>query len=584
MDISHLQGDAIDQGSRVDASVRREHQRRQRVVHALALVVLPIAWVAWRQLSGRAIQPGLPAVLRDQPALLPALVLVAALALVVLLPYSFAGRSPHTLLRPAAATVYLRDVVGAPHTTREAVETLNVFLNHHTFKQHMGGTARRGVLFEGQPGTGKTHLAKALAAESGVPFLFVSASEFHSLFPGQTARRVRSYFRALRAAARRDGGAIGFIDEFDAIGSTRTTTTLGDPRLATGGIVGAGVVNELLVQMQGFERSTFRERLLGSLVDRVNRLLPTHRSLRGPAARPANVLLLAATNRVGDLDPGLLQPGRFDRTIHFDLPPRADRLEIAEYYLARKRHDRTVSGAFVADLTAAYTPARIERLLDEALVLALRDGRHEMNFHDVIAAQMVIEVGLPHDVGYHPDERRRVAVHEAGHALLAALTGRDVKLASILRRSGSLGLVAHGEVEERFLHTPSEAADLMMVALAGRAAEIQEFGEASSGVANDLVVATNIAAKQVGLLGAGGSLLSLDCAQVAGANNLVAKVLGDPRARAAADQLLHAAADRAACALLEHRCALLALADGLYEYDELTGDEVHAIVASAVPG
>ena len=277
-----------------------------------------------------------------------------------------------------------------------------------------------------------------------------------------------------------------------------------------------------------------------------------------------------------------MRPGRFDRSIHFDLPPRADRLEIAEYYLARKRHDHTVSAAFVADLTAGYTPVRIERLLDESLVIALRSGCSEMSFQHVITAQMITEVGLSHDVGYHPDEKRRVAIHEAGHALLATLVGRDVKLASILRRSGSLGLVAHGDVEERYLRTPSEAHDLMSIAMAGRAAEIQEFGEASSGIASDLQVATTIAAQLVGMLGASDSLLSLEAAHMAGAGNLVAKVLNDEKARAKADQLMNAAADRAACTLLEHRRALLALADALCEQDELTGDEVHAIAASAM--
>ena len=584
MDISYLQGDTINHGPRVDATLRREQQRRRRVARLLVTAVVPIGWLVWRHLAGRPVRLGVPAVLHDQPALAAVVLLAAMLALGVALPVVLAGRSPHALLRPADATVQLCDVVGSPHTTREAVETLNVFLNHDTFRLHMGGTARRAVLFEGQPGTGKTHLAKALAAEAGVPFLSISAGEFHSMLPGQSARRVRSYFRALRAAARREGGAVGFIDEFDAIGTARFAALPGDPRVLTSALATAGVVNELLVQMQGMEVPTWTQRLAGGVVDRVNRLLPAHRGLRRPMLQRTNVLLLAATNRVSDLDPALLRPGRFDRTIHFDLPPRADRIEIAEYYLARKRHDRTVSGAFVADLTAGYTPVRIERLLDEALVLALRDDRGEMNYHDIIAAQMVTEVGLARDVGYHPDERRRVAMHEAGHALMAALTGRDVKLASILRRAGSLGLVAHGEVEERFLRTPSEAADLMVIALAGRAAEIQEFGEAASGIANDLAAATNIAAQQVGVLGAGGSLLSLDVAQVADADNLVARVLGDARARAAADQLLHAAADRAACALLEHRRALLALADGLYEYDELSGDEVHAIVASSVPG
>ena len=264
------------------------------------------------------------------------------------------------------------------------------------------------------------------------------------------------------------------------------------------------------------------------------------------------------------------------------MPPRADRLEIAEYYLARKSHDHTVSAAFVADLTAGYTPVRIERLLDESLVLALRAGLSEMSFKDVIAAQLVTEVGLSHDVGYHPDEKRRVAIHESGHALLAALAGRDVRLASILRRSGSLGLVAHGDIDERYLRTPTDAHHLMVIAMGGRAAEIQEFGEASSGIASDLQAATVIAAQLVGMLGASSSLLSLEAADMAGAHNLVAKVLHDDVAREKSDQLMNAAADRAACTLLEHRRALLALADALCEHDELNGDEVHAIVAAAM--
>ena len=221
-------------------------------------------------------------------------------------------------------------------------------------------------------------------------------------------------------------------------------------------------------------------------------------------------------------------------------------------------------------------------MLDEALIVCLRSNRSAMTFQDVINAQMVTEVGLSHDVGYNPDEKRRVAIHESGHALLAALTGRDVKLASILRRAGSLGLVAHGDVEERYLKTPTEALDLMAVALAGRAAEIQEFGEASSGIASDLALATIIAAQLVGMLGASDSLLSLEAAQVPGAGNLVAKVFGDDKARAKADELMNSAADRAACTLLEHRRALLALADALCESDELNGDEVHAIVAGAM--
>lgn len=577
MDISRFQDGQVLNGREADAGARRERQRQRRLLRLGVLIGIPVAWFWYRELSGNPVELGLPPLLRDNPELTLLVILMGVMMSLMLLPYIGAGRSPHTVLRPEDSSVRLSDVVGASTTKREAIDTLNIFLNHERFQAEMGGAARRGVLFEGPPGTGKTYLAKALAAEAGVPFLFVSASEFQSMFYGQTNRKIRTFFKALRRAARAEGGAIGFIEEFDAIGAARTGMGVGNSREG-----GVGIVNELLVQMQSFELPTGWQKVKSFFIDHANRLLPEERALPRPKLSPANVLVVAATNRAADLDPALLRPGRFDRTIHFDLPPRADRLEIAKYYLAKKRHEPNLSPAFVADLTAGYTPVRIEKLLDESLVVALRDGRTSMTPGDVVTAQLVTEVGMSHDVGYHPDERRRVAVHEAGHALVAALSGRDVKLASILRRSGSLGLVAHGEVDERYLKTPTEATDLMAVALAGRAAEIQEFGEASSGIASDLQVATAIAAQLVGMLGAGGSLLSLEAAQLAGAGNLVAKVLHDEKTRAKADDLMNRAADRAACTVLEHRRALIALADALCDQDELTGDEVHAIVAAAM--
>ena len=194
-------------------------------------------------------------------------------------------------------------------------------------------------------------------------------------------------------------------------------------------------------------------------------------------------------------------------------------------------------------------------------------------------AQLVTEVGVAHEMGYHPDERRRIAIHEAGHALTAVLTRRDVKMASILRRSAALGLVAHGDVEERFLKTPSDARDLICVALAGRAAELQEYGEASSGISSDLAVATNIASQLIGQLGNGPGLLSLDAAAIPMAANLVAKVLSDDTSRDAAEALLAEGADRAAEMTSKYREALLRIADGLCESDELEGAQIKAIVA-----
>jgi len=341
-----------------------------------------------------------------------------------------------------------------------------------------------------------------------------------------------------------------------------------------------GVVNELLVQMQSFDMPTGKDKMKTKFIDGINAFLPHNRQLPRPRPSSANILVVAATNRAADLDPALLRPGRFDRIIHFDLPPRADRVEIADYYLSKKAHLDDVNAFAVADMSAGYSPVKIERLLDEALIVALRNGRTKMNMRDLVEAQLTNDVGLSHPVGYHPDERRRVAIHEAGHALTAVLVGRDVRLASILRRNSALGLVAHGDPEERHLKTPTEGGELIAIALAGRAAEIQEYGEASSGIASDLAYATTLASQLVGQLGAVDTLISLEAAIIPGAGNLVAKVLGDEASRAKVEGILESAADRVACMLLEHRSALIAIADALCTHDELTGEELGRIVTS----
>ncbi len=575
LDMRSLHGGGVVRGADVDATRRRERVRQRRLARLTVVLTIPLAYIWYRELTGDPVHPGLPDLIGDDPTLFMSVGLMVILCALIFIPFLGAGRSPHVLLRPSDSQVRLADVVGADATRREAIDTLNLFLAHETFEREMGGTPRRGVLFEGPPGTGKTYLAKALAAEAGVPFLFVSASAFQSMYYGQTNRKIRTFFKALRKAARNEGGAIGFIEEFDAIGGARSGMNSGSMRE---GIV--GVVNELLVQMQSFDMPTARDRVRTKLVDAVNALLPEHRAMPRPSPTSANILVVAATNRAADLDPALLRPGRFDRVIHFDLPPRADRREIARYYLGRKSHDLGVTADHIADLSAGYSPVKIERLLDEALIVALRHGRTAMSMSDVIEAQLTSEVGLSHPVGYQPEERRRVAIHEAGHALVATLIGRDVKIASILRRSGALGLVSHDDAEERYLKTPTEGVELIAVALAGRAAEIQEYGEPSSGVASDLSAATTFACQLVGALGAAGSLLSLEPAASPIGGNLVAKVLADPPMREKAESLLAAAADRAACMVLEYRAALLAIADSLCANDEITGVEVGSIVAS----
>src|SRR5437870_11914988 len=205
----------------------------------------------------------------------PSVIIVGLLGVVILLPMAAAGRSPHVVYRPEEIDVGLDDVVGCDVVREEVVRTLNLFLAHQTLRDELGATARRGVLFEGPPGTGKTHIAKAMAREAGVPFLFVSSSAFQSMYYGQTNRKIRAYLRALRKAARREGGAIGFIEEIDAIGAARSGVGSSTGREGI-----AGVVNELLIQLQSFDTPPRAQRVAGWFIDMVNRWLSSHAQFR----------------------------------------------------------------------------------------------------------------------------------------------------------------------------------------------------------------------------------------------------------------------------------------------------------------
>src|SRR5829696_8242340 len=202
-----------------DVGRSRETLRRKRLLTLVLVVGAPTAYLWYRILSGNRLNLfNLPSI--DPLLLIPSLFFL--LLMVVLLgQFVFTGRSPHVMYRPEQIETRLEDVKGIDPVKEDVVRSLNLFLAHKSFSTEMGGTPRRGLLFEGAPGTGKTYLAKAMAREAGVPFLFVSATSFQSMYYGATARKIRSYFRALRKAARRDGGAIGFIEEIDAIAMTR---------------------------------------------------------------------------------------------------------------------------------------------------------------------------------------------------------------------------------------------------------------------------------------------------------------------------------------------------------------------------
>ena len=200
------------------------------------------------------------------------------------------GRSPHVMYRPSEISTTLDDVVGLGMVKDEIVKTLNLFLAYRTFREQMGGNPRRAILFEGPPGTGKTYMAKAMAREAGVPFLFVAASSIQSPYFGQTNRKIANFFKQLRKAARKEGGAIGFIEEIDAIAVARggmgeNPKPRHDDRTVHRTGLGegfAGVINELLIQLQSFDEPTKREKLTGWAISKVNRMLPA--ALRDPQA------------------------------------------------------------------------------------------------------------------------------------------------------------------------------------------------------------------------------------------------------------------------------------------------------------
>jgi cell division protease FtsH len=582
-----------------DVGRLREHNRQRRMQRSL-LVLGPMAvWLWWRQLSGRPVAIGWPSLPGELAVLLPQILIVVFFGVIILLPLLVAGRSPHVRFRPSEIDVSFNDVVGMGVVLEEVVRTLNLFLGFKTFRDSMGGNPRRAILFEGPPGTGKTYMAKALAREAGVPFLFVSSSAFQSMYYGQTNRKIRSYFRELRKAARAEGGAVGFIEEIDAIGGARAgmrATALDPMALAPATEVNSsgtregisGVVNELLIQLQSFDHPTRSQRFVGFLVDRVNTWLPDHRQLSKPRPTPANILVIGATNRAADLDPALLRPGRFDRSIHFDLPSRSGRREIIDYYLDRKAHaaelDREDRREALAAMTAGYSPVMIEHLFDEGLVWALRDGRAAMTWSDVQQAKFTEEIGLKQPVEYTAGEKRAIATHEAGHAVVAHLVGRGRKLEvlSIIKRKEALGLLAHSDLEERFTRTAPELRSLIEIAFGGMVAEELVLGQVSTGPAGDLAYATKIGAQMVGSYGMAGTLVSLEAIESGPINSgIVGKVLSNDSARKTVEALLRAAKERARRVLEDNRHLVDALVDALLERDELVGDEITDVLARA---
>jgi cell division protease FtsH len=600
-----------------DVGRSREELRRRRLLRFALYAGVPALTLWWRIGSGHPIN--FFQVPHVDLLTVFILVMIIVLPASMVLPFLFAGRSPHVLYRPEQIDVHLDDVVGIAPVKEEVVRSLNLFLAHKTFAGTMGGTPRRGLLFEGVPGTGKTHTAKAMAAEAGVPFLFVSGTSFQSMFYGATARKIRSYFKALRKLALQEGGAIGFIEEIDAIGVTRrglaatpedalaksvvccgAVTSLPSTYLTvnqaavqtpfTSEGVG-GVVNELLVQMQSFDQPSGLQRIVSKwLVDGVNLLLPAHRQIRKPPPRRPNVLVIAATNRADSLDPALIRPGRFDRVLTFDRPDQRGRRELLDHFLAKKaHHDELADGErrdALASITHGYTPVMLEHLLDEALINAVRRGDVKMTWSDIERARLTEEVGLGQPVAYTAHEKRLIATHEAGHATAAYLVAPDRRLEvlSIIKRRDALGLLAHGDADEVYTRSRRQMLALIQIAMAGQCAEELFFGDVSTGPSGDLLYATNVGAQMVGAAGMAGTLVSFAAVQNGAMNdtNIVGRVLADHDGRSRVEDLLQEQKTVIRAKLEANQHLVAALRDALLDRHELIGREIIAVLEAAV--
>jgi cell division protease FtsH len=360
--------------------------------------------------------------------------------------------------------VRFADVAGVDEAKEELTEVV-AFLKDPAGHGRLGARVPKGVLLVGPPGTGKTLLARAVAGEASVPFFSISGSEFVEMFVGVGAARVRDLFEQ----ARQNAPAIVFIDELDALGRARGAFFPGgghDEKEQT--------LNQLLAELDGFDPSV-------------------------------GVVLLAATNRPEILDPALLRAGRFDRQILVDRPDKKGRIDILQVHIRKIKIATDVSIEAVAALTPGFTGADLANLVNEAALLATRRGAGCVIFDDFAQAIERIVAGLEkRNRLLNPHERTVVAHHEMGHAIVAMATpGVDPvqKISIIPRGITALGYTMQRPIEDRFLMDRSELANRMAVLLGGRAAESLVFGEISTGAADDLAKATDIARNMVARFG-----------------------------------------------------------------------------------
>ena len=385
------------------------------------------------------------------------------------------------------------DVAGVEEAKAELTEIVDFLKTPERYKA-IGARIPKGVLLVGPPGTGKTLLAKAVAGEAGVSFFSISGSEFVELFVGAGAARVRDLFEQ----AKQKAPCIIFIDELDAIGQSRG----GGAGFVGGNDEREQTLNQLLTEMDGF------------------------------AAGDATVIVLAATNRPEVLDPALLRPGRFDRQVLVDRPDVSGRKKILEIYAAKVKLDVEVDLKQIATRTPGFAGADLANLVNEAALLAARNKRETVTQADFNEAIERVVAGLEKKSRVLSDgEKKIVAYHEVGHALVGAVMpggGRVAKISIVPRGMAALGYTLQMPTEDRFLMSETELKDQIATMLGGRAAEEIVFNSITTGASNDLQRATDLAERMVTTYGMSKVLGPL-AYEKGGQNNFLGQGMGNPR-------------------------------------------------------
>jgi cell division protease FtsH len=464
------------------------------------------------------------------------------------------GRSNARVFDAERPQTKFADVAGYEGVKSEVAEVID-FLRNPGRYQRAGAVAPRGLLMIGPPGTGKTLLARAVAGEASVPFFSVTGSSFVELFVGVGASRVRDLF----SEARKRAPAIIFIDEIDAIGQRRAgsgAVVSNDEREQT--------LNQLLSEMDGFDVTQ-------------------------------GIVVLAATNRPEVLDPALLRPGRFDRQVTIPLPTLTERAAILAVHSRGKKLGPDVDLNVVARGTPGFSGADLANLANEAAIVAVRDNREVIRAEDFSDARDRILLGRREGSNVLlPEEKHSVAIHESGHALVAALSEHADPVAkiTILPAGQTLGVTEQLPLDERHLYGEDYLTDSLAVRLGGRAAELVEFGQGSTGASNDLASATDLAVKMVREFGLSPKLGPVGYPEggsvfLGGGGAAMSSRPFAESTQAVIDsevsRLLREAEQRAVDLISAHRPELEQLVDLLLEQETVDGSAVYRIVGKPVP-